>query len=120
MADGSPLIKKVLVLCATHRDRRELERIASDRRLHLQFHDYANLELENLAAARSGEAIPSLRDEISDIVGRFAGAGLHAVISTDDYPGSVMAAIVARRLGLPGISPIASLRCQHKYLSRLE
>lgn len=121
MADDPPVIKNVLVLCATHRDRRELETIAPDRGLRLHFHDYASLELENLAAALSGEnEIRSPREEISDIVGRFGGSKLHAVISTDDYPGSVMAAIVARRLGLPGISPIASLRCQHKYLSRLD
>ena len=120
MADDSPLIKDVLVVCATHRDRRELETIASDRGLRLHFHDYASLDLENLAGALSGNEIRNPSEEISDIVGRFARSRLHAVISTDDYPGSVIAAIVARRLGLPGISPVASLRCQHKYLSRLD
>lgn len=114
-------MKNVLVLCATHRDRRELEQLAPDLGLNLHFHDYASIELENLAGSLGGESlIRSPSDEISDLVGRYAGANLHAVVSTDDYPGSVLAAIVARRLGLPGASPAANLRCQHKYLSRLD
>ena len=41
------------------------------------------------------------------------------MISTDDYPGSSLAAVIAQRLGLPGPSPEVTLICQHKYLSRL-
>lgn len=116
-----PVMKDVLVLCATHRDRRELERLAQDLGLRLHFHEYASVELENLAGSLRGEhLIRSPCEEISDLVGRFSGSNLRAVLSTDDYPGSAMAAIVARRLGLPGTSPIANLRCQHKYLSRLD
>jgi hypothetical protein len=112
---------EVLVLCATHRDRRELERLAPNLDLRLHFHEYASIELENLAGSLPCEnLIRSPCEEISDLVGRFSGSNLHAVVSTDDYPGSVIAAIVARRLGLPGASSIANLRCQHKYLSRLD
>jgi biotin carboxylase len=42
------------------------------------------------------------------------------VISTDDYPGSALAAILAKELGLPGVEPRVNLICQHKYLSRVE
>ncbi|MEO5677880.1 MAG: ATP-grasp domain-containing protein [Usitatibacter sp.] len=115
------MTKDVLVVCATHRDRRELAKIAPDLGLRLHFHDYASLQLENLAGSLSGDnSIESPYREIADLVERFSGSGLHAVISTDDYPGSVIAAVVAKRLGLPGISPVASLRCQHKYLCRLD
>ena len=41
------------------------------------------------------------------------------MISSDDYPGSALAAVVAERLGLPGPTPEVALICQHKYLSRL-
>lgn len=114
-------LKDLLVICPSHRDRRELERIAPDSGLRLHFHDYASIELENLAAALPAETLIRLPSaEIADILRRFGRLKLAGVITTDDYPGSAMAAIVARHLGLPGISAAASLRCQHKYLSRLD
>ena len=120
-SDESRLTSEVLVLCPSHRDRRELEKIARHRPLRFHFHDYASLDLETLAAGLPGACgIAEPRQELSGIVDRFSGGKLHGVISSDDYPGSVMAAIVAQRLGLPGVSPVASLRFQHKYLSRLE
>jgi len=59
----------------------------------------------------------ALIDRIAD---RFAAAGLDAVISTDEYIGVVIAAAIARRLGLPGGDPARIIRSQHKYLSRCE
>ncbi|HVE84506.1 MAG TPA: ATP-grasp domain-containing protein [Myxococcales bacterium] len=49
---------------------------------------------------------------------RFAGAGLNAVVGTGDYPGSMLAAGVAERLGLPsaGLRPV--VRLSHKLISR--
>ena len=44
---------------------------------------------------------------------------LDGVMASDDYPGSIVAAALARELGMPGPSPEAVLRCQHKYYSRL-
>jgi hypothetical protein len=41
-----------------------------------------------------------------------------AVFSTDDYPGSLLANIAAKHLGLPGTPPDVALLCQHKFLSR--
>lgn len=55
---------------------------------------------------------------IDETVQRFAGVALDGVIGTHDYPGSILAAIVASRLGLPGPSPRALLRAQHKLHSR--
>ncbi len=46
-------------------------------------------------------------------------AGLHGVVASDDYPGSILAAAIAQRLGLPGPGPEKVLLCQHKYYSRL-
>lgn len=40
------------------------------------------------------------------------------ILSTDDYLGSAVAALAARRLGLPGPDPAVLLRLQHKQLSR--
>ena len=121
MSDDPRGLSNVLVLCPSHRDRRELEKIAHQRPLRFHFHDYASLELEALAAGLPQEnGIADPLQELSTLVDRFGTRKIHAVISTDDYPGSAMAAILANRMGLPGISPVVSLRCQHKYLSRLD
>jgi biotin carboxylase len=40
------------------------------------------------------------------------------VVSTDDYPGSTMASVIAAELDLPGTAPQANLLCQHKFFSR--
>ena len=119
MDKSAAAVREVLVLCATHRDRREFARIAARNAVRFHFHDYASLELEQLAAwlPTSGE-ISNACDEVSRVIAEL-GPGLHAVVSTDDYPGSLLAAVIASRLGLPGVAPVASLRCQHKYLARL-
>ena len=45
--------------------------------------------------------------------------GLEGVMATDDYPGSIVSAAIAKELGFPGPTPRAVLTCQHKYYSRL-
>lgn len=110
----------VLVVCPSHRDRRELARLPDASRHHLLFHDYASIELEEMVApSPRNVATGPVHDEVERLVETAASAGVDGVISTDDYPGTTLAAIVAHRLGLPGTSAAADLRCQHKYQSRL-
>jgi hypothetical protein len=45
-------------------------------------------------------------------------AHIDAVLSTDEYLGVGIAAVVADRLGLPGPEPETALRLQHKYYAR--
>lgn len=44
---------------------------------------------------------------------------IEAVLSTDEYLGAAIAAVVAKQAGLPGTDPAFILRAQHKYYSRL-
>jgi hypothetical protein len=44
---------------------------------------------------------------------------IDGVFSSSDYPGVIVAAAIATRLGLPGPRPEAVLRAMHKYYSRL-
>lgn len=44
---------------------------------------------------------------------------IDGVTSSSDYPGAVVAAILAERLGLPGPPPAAIMTSSHKYYSRL-
>ena len=111
----------ILVVCATHRDRREIPAFADAGQHKLLFHDYASLELEDLVADEQPEGI-SIHDpeaEIEHILTLCEKESVGAVLSTDDYPGTALASIAARRLGLSGVSPAANLLCQHKYYSRL-
>ncbi|MGE5261239.1 MAG: ATP-grasp domain-containing protein, partial [Actinomycetota bacterium] len=109
----------VLVVSATFRDHRELK-LLFPAGIDFRFHDYASTSLEELISGHgeaNGAADPLV--EVEHILASLGGMKIDAVISTDDYPGSALAAIVAGRLGLPGPDPRAVLISQHKYLSRV-
>ena len=112
--------RTVLVVCATFRDHRELPRLARPG-LNFLFHDYASTSLEELICGR-GEESDGAADPVAEIARIRAAIGdrdMAAIVSTDDYPGAALAAVLAEELGLPGPDPKASLICQSKYLSRL-
>jgi biotin carboxylase len=112
--------RTILVVCPTHRDHRELPLVSPPGVKYLH-HDYASTSLEDLicnVASRADFAAGPL-EEMERILDKVAGLRLAAVISTDDYPGSVLAAAIAKRLRLPGPDPGVTAICQHKYLARL-
>jgi hypothetical protein len=112
--------ERYLILCPTHRDDRELGLLVRPG-LSLIRHDYASLALEEIVAT-SSSAPPTIADpldEIERILDRVSNETIAGVVSTDDYPGSTLACVVAKRLGLPGTEPSVNLICQHKYYSRL-
>jgi hypothetical protein len=113
--------RAILVVCPTHRDHRELPRVSPPGVKYL-FHDYASTSLEDLICnvMRHGDFTAGPLEEMDAILAKVAGIRLAGVISTDDYPGSALAAAIAKRLGLPGPDPAVTLICQHKYLSRIE
>jgi len=93
----------VLLLCPTHRDHRELINGPAGAGHRILPHD---LEIEE----------PEV--EIDLILNRYKEERVDAVISTDDYPGSALASIIAQTFHLPGVDPGVSLLCQHKYHAR--
>src|SRR6185312_709485 len=90
---GSDADRIVLVVCPTHRDHRELP-LLSPPGIKYLFPDYASTSLEdlicNIGGAESLAADPL--DEIDCILAKVAGVKLSDVISSDDYPGSSLAA----------------------------
>ena len=115
---GAP--RDVLVVCSTFRDHRELPRLARPGFRYL-FHDYASTSLEELIDGRA-EGLDGVADPIAEIArigAEVADRDIAAIVSTDDYPGAALAAVLAKELGLPGPDPRVSLICQHKYLSRM-
>ena len=83
-------------------------------------HDYASLGLEDLTAndRPSEVVIGDPEQEITAVLKRCREEGVQGVITTDDYPGTTMASVIAQELELPGPNPKANLFCQHKYYSR--
>ena len=117
---GAHQTRTVLVVCSTFRDRRELPRLRRPG-LDYLFHDYASTSLEELIGGRAegwdGAADPIT--EVARICAEIRDRAIAAVVSTDDYPGSALAAVLAKELGLPGPDPKVNLICQHKYWSRV-
>ena len=56
---------------------------------------------------------------IERIVERYRAQRLDGVFSNNEHFGALIAAVVAKRLGLPGSSPLAVIDCQHKFYSRV-
>src|SRR5262245_27508560 len=109
----------ILVVCPTHRDHRELPRLSPQGVKYL-FHDYASISLEDLICNVASDADFALGplEEMDAILAKIDGVRLAGVVSTDDYPGSALAATIAKHLGLHGPDPAVTLICEHKYLSR--
>jgi biotin carboxylase len=114
------LSRTILVICATHRDHRELPLLAEPG-IDFIFHDYTSTSLEDLIKGRAPEhgLVADPLAEIERILELVKAREIAGVISSDDYPGSALAAAVAERLGLPAPDPEVTLICQHKYLSRV-
>lgn len=101
--------KTILCLCPTDWDRHCIQRQAVQSQYSFLFHgSYAPEHPEQLDVLAF----------IEETVQRYRGAGLAGVISTHDYPGSILSAVVASRLGLAGPRPASMLRAQHKLHSR--
>ena len=109
----------LLMICATPRDRRELTRIGNSSGIEVSYHNYASAELEaSVADDPTSSDLHDVRQEIDVLIERCEFEKVSAVASTDDYPGSALAAIISDHFGMSGVPPAASLICQHKFYSR--
>ena len=55
---------------------------------------------------------------IDRLARKYHRGGIQGVVSTNEQYGALIAAMLARRLGLPGTDPLAIKRAQHKYYAR--
>ena len=100
-------MSKVICICSTHRDHRELAALANGHTfLH---HDYASA-MEDLSVDEcpSNVSISDPEQEIETILRRCRAEHIQGVITTDDYPGTKVASIVAHELKLPNPKPEAA------------
>lgn len=58
------------------------------------------------------------RAYVDRLVRKYRRTGIAGVVSTNEQYGALIAARVARELGLPGTDPLAVVRAQHKILAR--
>jgi len=100
-------LKNILIICPTLRDRRELARLGNK-------HNFIFTGPETREILESFQPLEFIDRLLKDIKGR----KIDAVMGTHDYPASLIASIVAEKLGLNGVNTKANFLCQHKYYSR--
>lgn len=117
-ADGTPKIgrtisaksRRIALICPTMWDEAELPHVVS----------HGGYEVQPYGADVSEHPEDfDVLGFIEDAVAEFREAKIDGVVASDDYPRSIVAAAIARRLNLPGPSAATILPCQHKYYSRI-
>ena len=114
MADNMNKLPAILVLFPNQWDRAELEspRFADQYRFFYEGFDLftfpENVRLMWLDARRF----------IRKMQKKYRDKGLVAVMSSEEQFGAMFAAVLAKRMGLPGTNPAAVLTAQHKYYAR--
>ena len=104
--------KRILVLCPTARDRAHFARPEIRKAYDLEFR---GTDEETHEAGFDG--LRFVEETIRAAQGPRSAYG--AVVGIDDFPASMMGALVAETLGLPSPSFESLFLCQHKYYSRL-
>ena len=114
-------MKKILVVCPAPRDSRELICLPRHEEYSFIFHEYSSEHLEKLIYEEGHEEgrADSTQDILTALIELAKKEGVAGVISSDDYPGSTFASIIAHALNLTGPHPETMLLCQHKYYSRI-
>jgi biotin carboxylase len=56
---------------------------------------------------------------IAKLERKYSAMDLDGIVSNHEQFGALIAAVLAKRLGLPGNEPLAIIACQHKYYGRL-
>ncbi len=105
----SPAVPRVLVVLPTEWDRLQIPPwLARDPRYEAVFGSLSDADCPD-----DLDPIPYA----DELVRTYRGS-IEGVTSSSDYPGATLAALVAKRLGLPGARPDLLLRASHKYYAR--
>ena len=112
-------MKRVLIVSPLNRDFAELPTIC--RRLDVEpvFHDFRGFSIiKNLLAGGDVSEGFDFQRLVERIVRDCVARNIDAVTTVEEYPGSIVASVVARKLGMVAPSPASVLLCQHKYETR--
>lgn len=102
--------KTILLVCPTMWDEADLPSVVAAGEYRVLIHD--------TDVSEHPEDFDAI-DFIEQAVTAVAVQNIAGVLASDDYPGSIVAAAIARRLELPGPQPATVLLCHHKYYSRV-
>jgi biotin carboxylase len=102
---------RVLVVCPTSWDERQLAALSAEARAR---HELVFDELADDDVRWDLDVAAYVDERVRRWRGRIDG-----VLTSSDYPGAIAAAAIAAELGLPGPRPESVLRASHKYYARL-
>lgn len=110
----------ILVICPTRHDKSELAFSHVIGNYKIFFQEYDECAFERILASGN---IGSFEKKcphtiINQLINLCESENITGVFSTDDYPGSIYASIIASFKGFPGPSPAVVIGCQHKWHAR--
>lgn len=108
-------MKKILVLFPKDWDRIELDAPRYRSRYRFFFEGFELFRFPDNARLLTFDVFRF----IDRLVEKYRRIGIDGVVSNNEQFGTLIAAVVARRLGLPGADPLAIITAQHKYYSRM-
>jgi len=114
-------MKTVVIICPSHRDKRELRDLASTLGYQIIFDVDMDKWFERIIQQEPDAILPDAIPHtklIDCLKEKYAHLPIDGITSSTDYPGSMFASIFAHHLGHVGVNPLASLLCHHKYYSR--
>ena len=114
-------MKNILVVCPAQRDLRELSLDYVNSGYNLIFHTYDNSLLERIICKGIGWMTETFDPAavIDEMLAVCERENIEGIVTSEDYPGSIFASIIAQKAGFPAPLPEHVLLFQHKYYSRL-
>lgn len=114
-------MKRIFVVCPTARDLRELGIIQSKHsNVRFIFDEFTTKPIDELLYDSSKNYDFSAFGLIVDqITQRAQAEKVDGILCSIDYPGSLIASVVAHNLGLPAPHIYSMLLCMHKYYARI-
>ncbi len=114
------VMDKILIICPRDTDRREVARGQLAQKYEMYFADYPPSDLKIIWSDKVGFLGYTFdpTETIKYLVEYVQQHAITGVFSTENYPGSILAAIVAQECGLIGSHSQAIIRHQSKFLSR--
>ncbi len=114
------IMDKILIICPRDTDRREVARGQLAQKYEVCFADYPTSDLKIMWSDKVGFLGYTFdpAETIKYLIEYVQQNAVTGVFSTENYPGSILAAIVAQECGLIGPYPQAIINHQNKFLSR--
>ncbi len=106
---------RILILFGKDWDREALQRFAADSAQPYQFY-FEGFDLFSFPSNAQLLSFDIWRF-VQRLTQRYAGK-IDGVVSNNEQFGSLCASLLAQSLGLPGLSVVSALTCQHKFLAR--